>query len=335
MEGEDILIPRIRGIVHTAEFYQSLLEVEAIRLEETYKSYITEKSKGNIMFEFGGCIKIILFSRNGFMRIYVDFIELLCNPIIDEKNLREINEKINSICDNIFIYEDRGLVLSRYDARLDVKFDNKNSVDTMIRLLERSVQKIGQMHRDDNPEYIGKSIRFKSSANKSTMGINIYDKEQERIDKARLKGEEVEIAEYEINVLRFEVQLYNPHLNYRKRYYGSQKELESYLNTVVSKEYMDKYIYPIVFNGNYYDLKNAKQLMKEKGLRESEVKKLIEFLKYGEKTNLTITKERFGRYKYETYTNRLNEIDINPVIIPESMKLEYFENYLSGLLIRH
>ncbi len=317
---------KLRGIVHTAEFYQQLLVVEANRLKVTYKAYIAEETKGNTKFDFGNGIEIMLFGISNFMRLHVDFIELLNDPVVNENNLIEINKSLNDICDGIFYYEDKKLVLSRYDVRLDVEFADKKSVETMIRLLEGSIQKIGRMQRVSNPYYLGKSLIYKSEAKRSTMGINIYDKEQERRDKARLNGRIPDITEYEENVLRFEVQLHNPHLNYKKRYHGSYKELETYLDTTVSKGYMLKYIYPIVYAGDYYSLKAARRLMKEKGMKKSEMDKLVEFLRFSEKYDLSKAKEKYGRYKYETYTARLNSMGINPVIIPKPMKMDRFEN---------
>lgn len=320
---------KLRGIVHTAEFYQQLLVVEANRLKETYKAYITEKTRGNTKFDFGNGIEIMLFGISNFMRLHVDFIELLDDPVINENDLMEINKSLNDICDSIFYYEDKKLVLSRYDVRMDVEFADKKSVETMIRLLEGSIQKIGRMQRVSNPYYLGKSLVYKSEAKRSTMGINIYDKEQERRDKARQNGGIPEITEYEKNVLRFEVQLHNPHLNYKKRYQGSHKELETYLDTTVGKVYMYKYIYPIVFRGDYNSLKVAKKMMKEKGIKKSEMDKMINFLRYSEKNDLSKAKEKYGRYKYETYTKRLNSMGINPVIIPKPMKMDCFENPFS------
>ena len=322
-------MPITRGIVHTAEFYQKVLIVEGNRFKDCYRNFITHEKKNMTMFDFGDGIKVALFDANGFMRLQVDFIELLRDPAVDEKDLNVINERIHEIGEGLFQYEDKRFILTRHDIRFDVQFDDKKAVDTMIRLLDKSIVKIGRMYKDENPDYYGKSLRYKSAAERSTMAINIYDKEQEIRDKARQKADIPDIEEYEKNVLRFEVQIKNPHLNYHKRYYGTEKELENYLDTMKSKDYFHKYIYPIAFSGDYYDLKSVKKLLKENGLKESERKKLVEFLKYASKTDMTKAKDKFGRYKYETYTNKLNSMGINPILIPKRMGINHFSNPLS------
>lgn len=254
------------------------------------------------------------------LHIYVDFIELLKKPDIEVNDVDTIVNKIRNTVESILGYDDFELVLSRLDYRYDVIIPDKNERKMIIKLLKKSAVKFNYMRKISKYD---NSIRYFSKSRSD----NIYDKEIERVAKKK------EIKLYERDVLRFEAQLKYEHIKYKQRNCNLDKSLEAYLTYDMYMDYMQKMIINVVGTGDFYSLREAEKIIKISNIAEKEKMELREFLVYtSQKRNITKTKEKFKKYKFNKYINYLNELGINPIIIPEKVGVKFIRNPLRKLI---
>lgn len=303
-------------MVHTGEFYVKLninSDIEFIKVLEDIKEI---RDRGILMMLKKVPLK---FGSDYILYIFVDFIELLGRPTIVPEDINEILERINKIVRAVLnrCFE---LELNRIDYRYDVVIVSKKARRLLVKLLKKGLDKSNYMKKIDR--YKG-GVRYyaKSKTN------NIYDKENERND----KGEE--IKDYEKNIMRFEAQVKKPHLRYKKIKYNIQLELEEYFRFEKYKEYMEKMIVKAVGKGDFYNFYHAKKIINNSSIKDKYKDEIIEFLNYtSKKRSLSKTKEKYGRYKYDKYINILQELGINPIIIPEKEKVTHLPNPLRELI---
>ncbi|MBE6054290.1 MAG: hypothetical protein E7212_10330 [Clostridium sartagoforme] len=303
-------------MIHTSEFHVRLnidSDIEVIKkLEEQRiirKGSIVMMLK-NIPLQFGYDYRLYIF---------VDYIKLLGRPDITPKDINKILEKINESVRTI-LNRSFELELNRIDYRYDVVIPSKKERSLLVKLLKKGPNKSCYMEKINKYK---EGVRYfaKSKTN------NIYDKENERHD----VGEEVK--DYEKKVFRFEAQVKKPHLRYKKTKYDIQLELEEYFTFEKYKEYMGKMIIKTVGKGDFYNFYHAKKIINNSSIKEKYKKELIKFLNHtSKKRSLSKTKEEFGRYKYEMYINMLEELGVNPILIPEKEKVTYLSNPLKELI---
>ena len=303
-------------MVHTGEFFVKLdinLDMELIKILEEIKVI---KDKGIIIMlkkiplKFGNEYRLYLF---------VDFIELLERAEIKADDIDEILEKINILVRAI-LKRCFDLELNRIDYRYDVEIVSENARKLLLKLLNKGLDRSNYMKKID--KYEG-TVRYyaKSKSN------NIYDKENER----NHKGEE--IKDYERNIMRFEAQVKKSHLRYKKYKSNISLELEEYFTFQKYKEYMEKMIIKTIFKGDFYNLYHAKKIINKSSIRNKYKDEVIEFLNNtSKKRSLSKTKEQYGRYKYDKYIGILEELKINPIIIPEKERVTYLSNPLRELI---
>lgn len=303
-------------MVHTGEFYVKLnidSDMEFIKVLEDIKEI---RDRGILMM----LKKIPLkFGSEYRLYIFVDFIKLIGRANIAPQDIDKILERINKIVGAVLnrCFE---LELNRIDYRYDVVITSKKARILLVKLLKKGLDKSNYMKKID--KYKG-GVRYyaKSKTN------NIYDKENERKD----KGEE--IKDYEKNIMRFEAQVKKPHLRYKKEKYNIRLDLEEYFTFEKYKEYMSKMIIKAVGKGDFYNLYHANKIINKSSIKDKYKNEIIEFLKFtSKKRSLSKTKEEYGRYKYDKYINILEELGINPIIIPENEKVTYLPNPLRKLI---
>ena len=313
----------MRGLVHTAEYYQSVSENDQKRFLEVYESNIVMSSSRIAKLRFDG-VDITVMKENGIIYYYVDFIELLKTPTVSSKDSESIQDLISSYSKDVFVFS-RPMVLKRIDLRLDVQVDDVNERKVLLKLYAKSLSSFrsleAQLYGRENVQ----SIYLKSKANSksSSVTVNIYDKEQERNNKG------IRLKEYEEKIIRYEVQLRNKHLNYRKNRYDTPKDTDQYIEEGIHAEYFRKYILPITHTGDYYDKKTAFIIINSSELKKSEIRKIEEFLDFILINDLSKAKNTYSRYVYETYINKLMDLRINPILIPEEYGISLIKNPIS------
>ncbi|MCL6441682.1 MAG: hypothetical protein K6T27_09355, partial [Thermoleophilum sp.] len=126
----------------------------------------------------------------------------------------------------------------------------------------------------------------------------------------------------------FEVSLQNRHLNYMKRTYGLDRQLENYLTNDFWTKYMTKNICPIFFTGDYYPIGVSEKIIEKSNIKKGDKNKLREFMcdvsRYGfdrlKDLKLDfkgIKKKKYSKYKIDKFTKMLEDLNINPIPIPK------------------
>ena len=253
--------------------------------------------------------------------IYVDFIKLLGKADISEKDFADAMKEINRFKQFVFGNDRKEIILTRIDYRFDIVVTDKNHRQLFLKLYRKSYE----THR-----FKKKNARYKTSLyfNSKSINIIVYDKEEER------KAKSQTIEPYETDVLRFEVRLLNPHLNYKKRSKKLEKTLHSYMRESSWKEYMLNQLSPFLKGGSFCKINMAEKLIANSGLKPKERESLREFLCdvsiHGfksihklEKTALSGEKiQKYSKYLIKKRLQQLNDLDINPLLIPKHTEID-------------
>lgn len=308
-------------MVHTGEFFVDLNiedDMEFIKVLEELKT-IKDEEKGIIMMLKKVPMKFGYRTR---LYIFVDFIKLLGRANIVPSDIDKISEKINVLVRTI-LNRNFELILNRIDYRFDAVVVSKKARKIILeKLLSKYEDKVSYMRKIDKYK---STVRYFSKSKSD----NIYDKELERI----AKGEP--IKEYEKGIIRFEAQVKCGHLKYKSKVENNpvERELREYLTWEKYKEYMNKMIIKVVGKGDFYNLYHATKIINKSTLVEKYKLELVEFLKFtSQKRSLSKTYEKYGRYKYNKYIKILEDLNINPIVIPEKEKVTYIPNPLRGLI---
>lgn len=308
-------------MVHTGEFLVMLDEFNEDEAKEVLDEKNIYKSKGAIVVHRSTRVGNRKINR---LHIFVDFIEILGRPNIIPGDCEEIENRVRNIVGKILKCNNFRLILSRIDYRYDVVIEDKVKRELIIKLLKKSYRKVNYMRKIDKYK---DSIRFFAKSRSD----NFYDKEKER------KAKNKETKEYEKNIIRFEAQIKNEHLRYKKRKNKISRYLEEYLTYDMYEQYMNKMIINIIGKGDFYSLEEAQKIINQSNIKEKKKNQLREFLAYTSKGNLTKTKEKYGRYTFNKNISILEELGINPIIIPDKngvrkTGIKFIENPLKNLI---
>lgn len=300
-------------MIHTAEFIVILKD----------KEYNEFRVNDFICLEEGINMKVGEFDlgyRNAkTIHIHVDFLKVLNKSEVIESDIDNILDAIDFELFPI-LFRRYQLILVRVDYKYDAVIESEAERAMIIELCKRNKTTANYMKLTNR---FSCGVRYE---NKNKV-FNIYDKERER------KDNNCEILDYEINVLRFEAQIKNPHLDFKKYKYNVKKELQEYMTEEKYKYYMKKMIIETCNIGDYYDRYRYHKIINNSDKKEKVKKELIDFLAFnGRHKNLTLSYQKFGRYKYEKYIDILNELSINPVPIPEKTGFKKIENPLAKLV---
>ncbi|MGL4991299.1 MAG: phage/plasmid replication domain-containing protein [Sarcina sp.] len=295
-------------MIHTAQFYINIENEDKEFLKDKYTEDISRAiARVNNIYENKGISINYITQEYGNCRIHfvIDFIKLLEKTDITSDDLENINFEIYK-----FIFDITGNyiepVMIRLDYRLDVTVNLKER-EVLMYLYNKTIDKYGFKKKYNKFEttiyYNSKSIQTK-----------IYDKEEER--KSKKEG----ICSYEKNILRFEVSLCNSHLNYNKRIYKMDKCLDVYLKESLYVSYLKNHLEIFIHSGDYYTIYGVRKKINSSNIKESEKEKLIEFLKYISQNGVTKTTQKYSKYSFKKYKSYLNELGINPILIPKNLK---------------
>lgn len=307
------------GIIHTMAIYA---QVSQEQIEDIlYCQNLKTNNSKKISIEGTG-FEITIIKKTGWLFMFIDTIEFLGSPIISDKDLSSLEDKI------MLIFKTLGIdscepMLKRIDFRLDIKLSDEDR-RLYFRLLEKTQTKRGWLCKINANLYKKSSVYYKSkSRTSSSVKLNIYDKEQERKDTGNTP------SEYEEDVVRVEVQVENRHLRYQNSINGIPKKIENYLSAEVMRRYFKKYILPILHIGNYYDIGSATNIINKNISKTQDKEGLREFLVCISKQNIDSAKGIYSEYLFRKYMKILAELEINPILIPKNCNRKFFENPLN------
>jgi hypothetical protein len=155
----------------------------------------------------------------------------------------------------------------------------------------------------------------------------VYDKGDERLSKG------IEAKSYENNVIRFEARLFSSHIYYNlKSKKRISRLLENYITDDMYDKYMLKMIIQIYYMGDFYNQYHAERIIRDSSeIRDRDKDGIIEFIKnISCKRSVTKACEQISKYTAQRYLQKLQEIGINPILIPKSTGFTYIDNPLKG-----
>jgi hypothetical protein len=294
-----------KQMIHTAQFYVQLSPSEVLDLQVRHG--LPYYKIGNVETPYSTAITKWVSDKYGFRLIFVvDFIKLLSKTEIVESDCGVAERRIGSFLYSIFgvnLYE--SVVMTRIDYRLDVKVEDPKKRMLLLYLYSKTRQKYGFFEKNDQYD---SSLYFNC---KSIVGA-CYDKEEEAV---RVRGE---AEDYEENVLRFEVRVFNQHLNHMKSRNKRPKILKEYFKEAAFESYMEKYLTPILFEGDFYRMDTAVKTINNSDLSDKDKMQLIDYLQFISESGIDSTKGKYTKYYLRKFSNQLKTLYINPILIPDS-----------------
>lgn len=247
----------------------------------------------------------------------IDAIKLLSTANIDESDYNRTKQFLDQFC-MLNFGELLDLVLTRIEYRYDAIL-SPNERKFFLRRYKKIIDK----------RYFAEKKTFNTTiyhSNKSKSKI-VYDKESERDDKG------AKIKSYEENVLRYEVKLLNRHLYYNMKKHKIERTLKNYWSQDVYKEYFIREFKPILFSGNYYKLYDIMKILSSTSLKEKEIVDIEKMLLLISRKGISTAKKHYSKYMFNKYINILQELQINPIIVPKNDKVLSGKSYIKNPLV--
>lgn len=263
---------------------------------------------------------------NGKWKLYavIDLIKLLETPSFSEEDYPTVEFRIKQFLRKLFghasSYSEH--VLQRVDYRKDVVISDNNERKALFHMYKKATckhgyhQKVtGKINRET-----GKFEEFKTSqyhATKNSTELCIYDKTAERISKNE------PVADYERDVLRFEVRLKKAHINHMaltKKGKSRPKQLQEYMKDGLYVEYMNSLTQPFLYTGNYYTIYGARKVLSESDLTDLWKQKLDDFLVAVSEHGIDYMKKKLNRPTFNKRIGFLAQNGLNPILIPKNQR---------------
>ena len=219
----------------------------------------------------------------GYLRIKVNVEDLLRYRVYEdiEDEYSHIESRIIKDFKKEFNEEIKKLPkLSRIDFKVDVYLNNYYR-EKYIKLLKKSYKEFGYSVREeiyDTSYYLkGRSTR-----------LNNYDKYEEQIEQG---ASAVILASGIYDFIRLEVQVLRPYIRYRRSQYNETDTLKQYYTLNRRSEIFQKYMRPVIFNGEYYDAREARKII-SKNHTPYMTNKLMSLLSYISRYGIDIAKKK-------------------------------------------
>lgn len=310
-------------MIHTIQFYTNISFDEKDRVEKRFNKSIVKVMEEVSDNTSGITITTIGRISDYYINIHVDVTELLDKGDVNEDDYYKVQKEIDKVIEYIVGYN-LELTLLRIEYRVDKYLECSSERYMLFHIYKKMILKSGFKKRKDKKEY-ETSVMYDSGS----IQLMIYDKTAERLAKEEIP------KEYEENMLRFEVKVLNNHLNYNKNKYNISKTLKNYFREDMKDNYMIKNIQKIVYKGDYYNIYGADKIINNSSLKEIDKKLVRDFLTDVSKLGITgakFKKKKDKSFKYTTYKYKkviklLEELNINPILIPKNLKAPDGKSY--------
>lgn len=229
-------------------------------------------------------------------------------------DIEEYEERVYQIVSEVLNTNNFKMELNRFDYCVDLKLDD------LIRpyLLIQKYNKKKYKHMKVKMEY-GTSIHMNNKHGKTNINFyNRYAKTGQEKDKG---------------IIRFELQCKKKLIKTEYDRYRIDKELSNYWSESAMQEYYFDYLYDFLYEGDFYKYETAKKMIKDSDYTLKTKAKLRKFLRDVEKETMSDLLEE-NKYSIGTFQHRvdkLNELHINPIPIPQGYKYEKLESLYNML----
>lgn len=218
--------------------------------------------------------------------------------------------RVKEIITDILQMEDFYVEVSRIDYYTDLKVDD--DIYVYINLLKKHKKRYHYMKRDT--EYITSSyVKNKRGQTR----LNFYS----RYDKTNNISD--------LGILRLEVQNRPPKIKKLKKN-GVLSEIDNYWNEEAMQKYYFNFLEPYLYTGNYYRRDVAKKIIDNLEIDSKLKKKLNKFLLMEKRYGIDglVKKKKFCYSTVQKYISLLNQLNINPITIPEEYNYKELDNLL-------
>lgn len=310
-------------MIHTIQLYTNISFNEKDKIEKRFKKSIVK-----VMEELSEDTEGITITGRGkvvdyYINIHVDVTKILNKGDVNEDDYYIVQQEIDRIIEYMIGYT-LELTLLRIEYRVDICIESSSERYILFHIYKKMIRKFGFKERRDRDEY-KTSVMY----NSGSIQLMIYDKDEERLAKEEIP------KDYEKNMLRFEVKILNNHLNYNKHKHNISKILKNYFTEDMKNNYMIKNIQKILYKGNYYNIYRADKIIENSNLKDIDKKLVRNFLVDVSKSGITGAKSikkdnkslKYTSYKYKKIIKLLEELNINPILIPKNLKSPNGESY--------
>lgn len=333
-------------MIHTAELTFHIEKNDVLTLEENLgDNYKKANDKFQMLYGayFNNAYTIQVTEKYGkcYLSLFVDAVRLLGKPDIVEGDYHLIKHRIMELLMLLIGHTDcyENHTLKRIDYRYDIVIEDEHIRQLYFHIIGKHINKYRKQikRKGEKNKQTGETIKYESTVYHSTIGsisVCCYDKCAER----EAKG--CAIESYERNVIRFEVRLRYEHLRYRasKRCNNPlPMQLEYYLKETLYYEYLQKYLLPIYPQGDYYKFTEAEKIISTSHIPHENKGLLIKALKKISTYGLSTLKKQLTPYKYNKVLQLLNDLNINPILIPKNYPKtpNKLENPLNALYAKY
>lgn len=304
-------------MIDTLRFFYEATKEDREIIKDTFRTYRSEK-------------EIFIYYKNpepkGIRYSYItksNLLFIIVNPKEVLNKFKIINDDYSSVVEAIEISINKELLnkidfenlnLSRIDYKKDIVTDY---IDIYIDILK----KLDYKYRKKKRKTYETSVHYKGAS----YNLNLYNKEQERIDKDKLN----ELDKY-LKTLRLEIQVMRPYLKACVNKYGLTIELKNFFDNCMRLILFEQLLEPLVYRGDYFTIEESEKILKEKYTLNM-ANKLINFQKSIYSSDVSTVKKYYNRNTFRSYKKKLEEVGINPIIISESVEVKKLPNLLSYL----
>ena len=274
---------------------------------ENIQSIYDRKRKNytiGIRFEYK-CIRFQYYGINEALLIRTNTHVILKKKDITLSDYTKYINKVNDILNDLFDIEKYNIRLSRLDYCVDLNL-GEEKIREYLSVLKRSRKTY---------KYMKMKSKYKSSIYLKTKqgkrNINMYDR-GEKTKNNKDKG-----------VFRIELQQKEAFI---KKYGISLKQLWS---SSSMNNYFFDFLRDYFFEGDYYKISKATEIIDTSDLRPCKKKDLKTFLVAIMKSESISKVRKFSKYQIKNRIVYLNKLKINPLSIPENSKYSELDNLLN------
>ncbi len=269
------------------------------------------------------------------------FITMDCLRILKKINMEQTDFPILKQALRIYLtgsgLDIAELLVCRVDFARNIKLPDEERA-LMISILQKASIKAFYVRRHERYERYETSIYYKSKS----RTIQLYDKPAER------RSNRAPVMTWEQGVLRFEYQLKLEHLKYLVRKNKKQTEhSERIRDNIFGRHFDDILNWPVYcaligealkhtfYYGDFWSIDRATVRLNKSELSQSMKVRLRTFLVDISRSGMDKACKKRNSQTAQSYRRLLQELNINPILIPKNQKKSFLKNPFSAFVMEN
>lgn len=310
---------KVKRYINNRSIIPNMKDILIVSEDEPNEIWTRNKDYG---YSFSYKTVYFIFSvKNKYLLLITNAHKILEKKEITLSDITNYQNAVGRILNDILPHRKYTLYLNRIDYHIDIQLKDEEEMKLYIDILNKHNKKFHYMKKRNN--YLS-SLYLTTKQGQFTL--NIYNKEEEQMDKYGIKSEEYE------NVLRLEIQ--NRPARIKAEAKRKSEPVEKKLENYFSKEGMEKGFFELLskylYEGDYYTKRSAKQkINRNTTLKQSQKERIKNYI---DAVASTTPREAYEKQKVccEDTANRyikiLNKLGINPVTLENNCSYNRLEN---------